>query len=99
MFTNGTSSVKYKSFKDFFKKMGGGEAVQVRALGIDAMEVPHYEIQVAKKDDYKKRVVETTYGEMKKMINNKNTITYENVIYDKKEGKVTERKKDDKVTL
>ena len=45
MFTNNTNSVKYKNFKDYYKKMGGGSAIQVRALGINAAELPHYEVQ------------------------------------------------------
>lgn len=99
MFTNGSESVKYNNFRDFFKKMGGGQSIQVRALGIDSMEIPHYEVQLCKEEDYDKRVTETTFGKMKEMINGKTLITYENLNYDRKSGKVTERKNDDKVTL
>lgn len=60
MFTDGPNSVKYRNFKDFFKKMGGGSAIQIRALGIDAMEIPHYEVQVCPNDLYKERIKKVT---------------------------------------
>lgn len=98
MFTNGKESVKYNNFKDFYKKMGGGEAVQVRAIGINAMEIPHYEIQVAKENEMSKNSLVVNFKDMKEMINGKTKILYEKCPLDENK-KPYKRKDDDKVYL
>ena len=98
MFTNNTNSVKYKNFKDYYKKMGGGEAIQVRALGIDAMEIPHYEIQVAKEEDIKRNGLIVTFKEMKDMMTSKVKIIYEKCPRNDK-GEYYTRKDDEQVYL
>ena len=92
---HGSESLSYKNFKEYFKKMGGGSSIQVRFLGIDAAEIPHYEVQpVLKKTD---RIKSTTYKEMLEMRNHNTTILYEKHPYI--DGKVVERKAEDKVEL
>ena len=91
------STLTYKNFKEYFKKMGGGSSIQIRFLGIDAAEIPHYEIQPVKKNS--DRVIEVTYKKMLEMINSNVTVIYEKCPYDRESLTFIERKDDDKVKL
>lgn len=91
------STLTYKNFKEYFKKMGGGSSIQIRFLGVDTAEIPHYEIQPVKKNS--DRVIEVTYKKMLEMINNNIAIIYENCPYDRESLNFIERKDDDKVKL
>ena len=87
------TTLTYKNFKEYFKKMGGGSRIQIRFLGIDAAEVPHYEIQPVLKATKNKFIKEMTLKEVKALKNHNTTVLYERCPY--YEGKVHERKDDD----
>lgn len=97
------SSFTYKNFKEFFKKMGGGDSIQIRSLGIDAAEIPHFEIQPVLKTSIDKRVKTMTYKEMLALRNHNTTVLYELCPYYTdpvtKTKKVHERKDDDIVKV
>ena len=98
MFTNNTNSVKYNNFKDYYKKMGGGNAIQVRALGINAAELPHYEVQPVWHEDVDRRIKKMTFKKMKDMMNGRITVLYEQCPRDK-DGKFYTRKDSDTIEL
>ena len=91
-----SSSLKYKNFKEFFKKMGGGENLQVRFLGIDTTEIPHYEVHPVPNSN-KNAIITTTYRKMLDLKNSGATVLYENCPY--YNGKVHTRKDNDEVKL
>lgn len=96
LFRESSGNLKYKNFKDFYKKMGGGSSIQIRFLGMDTTEIPHYEIQPVSNDN-KDAIITTTYKEVIKLKDSGATVLYENCPY--YDGKVHTRKDDDKVEL
>lgn len=92
-----SGNLKYKNWKDFYKKINGSEKMQIRFLGMDAAEVPHYSIQPVKKEEVKDAIKEMTYSEMLSLRNHKATLIYEKCPY--YDGKVHERKENEKVTV
>lgn len=97
------STFTYKNFKEFFKKMGGGNSIQIRSIGIDAAEIPHFEIQPVLKSSIDKRVKTMTFKEMLALRNHNTTVLYELCPYyidpKTKTKKVHQRKDDDIVKL
>ena len=97
------STFTYKNFKEFFKKMGGGNSIRIRSIGIDAAEIPHFEIQPVLKSSIDKRVKTMTFKEMLALRNHNTTVLYELCPYytdpKTKTKKVHQRKDDDIVKL
>lgn len=96
LFRESAGNLKYKNFKDFFKKMGGGESIQIRFVGIDAAEIPHYEIQPVS-DKNKKAIITTTYKDMIKLQDKGAIVLYERCPY--YDNKVYTRNDNDEVKL
>ena len=93
------TSLTYANFKEYYRKMNGSDNVQIRFVGIDAMEIPHFEIQPIRKDAKDKRVIEITYKEMLNMKNKKHNIIYEKCPYIKSQATVHQYKDDEKMKL
>lgn len=89
----------YRSFKDYYKKMGGSSSLTIRHAGLDAPELPHFEIQAVPKHSEKFAVKEMTYKEMKDLANRNNTVYYVKYPTNKERTKVIPRKDDAKVKL
>ena len=91
------SKTKYKNFKDFYKKLNGSNNLQIRFLGMDAAEIPHFQIVPVKIEDEKNVIKEMTYKEMLALRSHGTTLLYEKCPY--YDGKVHQRKDDDKVKV
>lgn len=91
-------ALTYKNFKEYFRKMGGGDSIQIRFIGIDTAEIPHYEIQPVPKNS--NAVKTMTYKEMLNMKSHNDTILYEKHPYDVHSRELLPPRKDeDKVKL
>lgn len=93
------TSLTYANFEEYYRKMNGSDNVQIRFVGIDAMEIPHFEVQPIRKDAKDKRVIEITYKEMLNMKNKKHNIIYEKCPYIKSQATVHQYKDDEKMKL
>ena len=83
----------YDSFEDYYNEgrtIGDAETLVLRAVGIDAPELPHYDIQPMKDKD----IVKMTIAEAKR----KNAL-FTNVKYNKTTGTATERPSNEEVSF
>ena len=92
-----SGNLKYKNWKDFYKKINGSSNMQIRFLGMDAAEVPHFTIQPVLKEHVKDMVKEMTYKEMVNLKSRSKALIYEKCPY--YDGKVHQRTDDEKVTV
>lgn len=78
--------------------MNGSDRIQIRFVGMDAAEIPHYEIQPVL-IDMKDKVVKDkmTFKEVKALKDHNTTVLYENCPY--YNGKVHTRKDEDEVQM
>ena len=89
----------YRSFKDYYKKMGGSKAITIRHAGIDAPEIPHYVIQAVPKHNKNFLIEEMTYKEVKDLMSKNNKVLYVKHPVNSDKTKVVPRKNDDKMKL
>lgn len=89
----------YRSFKDYYKKMGGSSTLTIRHVGIDAPEVPHFAIQAVPKDNEKFLIIDTTYKGMKELIDKGSKVYYLKYPVNDNKTEVIPRKNEDKVKL
>ena len=78
-FIKGSQTLKYKGFKDYFKKMNGSSVLTVRHAGIDTAEIPHFGIQPILKTAKNNRIISVSFKELKEeyLVNPKYTVLYE----------------------
>lgn len=89
----------YRSFKDYYKKMGGSSTLTIRHAGIDAPEVPHFTVQAVPKDNEKFLIIDTTYKGMKELIDKGSKVYYLKYPVNDNKTEVIPRKNEDKVKL
>lgn len=89
----------YKSFKDYYKKMGGSSSLTVRHAGIDAPEIPHYEIQAVPKHSEFYNIKEVTYKQLREMVNKNTKVYYVKHPVNDNKTEVISRKDTDKIKL
>ena len=89
----------YRSFKDYYKKMGGSSTLTIRHVGIDAPEVPHFTVQAVPKDNEKFLIIDTTYKGMKELIDKGSKVYYLKYPVNDNKTEVIPRKNEDKVKL
>ena len=89
----------YRSFKDYYKKMGGSSTLTIRHVGIDAPEVPHFAVQAVPKDNEKFLIIDTTYKGMKELIDKGSKVYYLKYPVNDNKTEVIPRKNEDKVKL
>lgn len=89
----------YRSFKDYYKKMGGSSTLTIRHVGIDAPEIPHFAVQAVPKDNEKFLIIDTTYKGMKELIDKGSKVYYLKYPVNDNKTEVIPRKNEDKVKL
>lgn len=97
-----TNRMTYSSFKDYYNKMNGSNALTIRHLGLDCPELPHIELQAVpgKKEDEKHwKEVTMTFKEVKQLAKTKTSVDYLKYPMNEDRTEIIERKDDDKVRL
>ena len=89
----------YRSFKDYYRKMGGSSSLTIRHAGIDAPEIPHYVIQAVPKHNKNFLIEEMTYKEVKELLNTNNKVYYVKHPVNNDKTAVVSRKNEDKIKL
>ena len=90
---------KYNSFKDYFKKMKGSNKLTIRHIGMDAPEIPHFEMQPVLKVAENSQIEEMTFKELKSLIRQNKKVSYLKNPTNKERTKVIPRKDEEKIKL
>ena len=89
----------YRSFKDYYRKMGGSDKLTIRHAGIDAPEIPHYTVQAIPKDNKDFEIIDTNYKKLKELIDQGKNVYYVKHPVNSAKTEVITRKNEDKIKL
>ena len=94
-----TNRQKYDSFKDYFKKMFGGNKLTLRHVGLNCPELPHFTVQAVPKHNKDWQVQEMTFKELKDIAKKNKKVSYLKHPTNSEGTKIIERKDSDKVKV
>ena len=94
-----TNRQKYDSFKDYFKKMFGGNKLTLRHVGLNCPELPHFAVQAVPKHNKDWQVQEMTFKELKDIAKKNKKVSYLKHPTNSEGTKIIERKDSDKVKV
>ena len=66
----------YRSFKDYYRKMGGSKNLTIRHAGINAPEIPHYTIQAIPKNNDRYKIIDTNFKKIRDLVNGGKKVYY-----------------------
>lgn len=94
-----TNRQKYNSFKDYFKKLFGGNKLTLRHVGLNCPELPHFSVQAVPKHNKDWQIQEMTFKELKDIAKKNKKVTYLKHPTNSNRTKIVERKDTDKVKV
>ena len=95
-----TNRQKYNSFKDYFKKLFGGNKLTLRHVGLNCPELPHFGVQAVPKNNPDWQVVEEmTFKELKDLAKKNKKVSYLKHPTNSNNTKIVPRKDSSKVKV